>query len=479
MAGATAPPRALAIDLDGTLIATDLLIESSLALVARNPLMVFALAAWALRGKAELKRRVAARIAVDAPNLPYAPRVVALAREARAAGREVVLATGSPQPWAEAVAGHLGCFDRVLATADGANLTASRKARALVARYGERGFDYAGNAGIDGAVWRVAQGAIVVDPLPGAVRAARGAPELIATIDERPPRAVSLLHALRPHQWAKNLLVFLPLLTAHRLADPAALVPGIVAFVALCLVASAVYLVNDLADLAHDRVHPGKRRRPLASGALPLQYALVAAPALLVAGLLVASVLPVGFFVLVIAYFVATLAYTFGVKRVAILDVIVLALLYTIRVLAGAAAVQVVASFWLLAFCTFLFLSLAMAKRQVELERLAAADVAAPGGRGYVAADAPIVASLGVAAGMASVLVLALYIDSAAVAALYRSPHLLWPLCVLQLYWIARLWLLAHRGELHDDPVVFALKDRASLVLAVLAAAIIFVATRA
>jgi len=470
---------ALAIDLDGTLVRTDVLIESVLQLVARDPLALLALFGWLLLGRAEFKRRVAARIAVDAAQLPYEPRVLELARAARAGGREVVLATAAARPHAEAIAAHLGCFDRVLATGEGRNLSARHKAAALVALYGERGFDYAGNARADAAVWKVARGAIVVSPLPGAARAAQASLSVLETIDCRPARGPSLIRALRPHQWAKNLLVALPLLTAHRLDDPAALARTAAAFFVLCLVASAVYLVNDLVDLPHDRAHPRKRERPFAAGALPLQLGLVAAPVLFLAGIAAAAALSFPFAAMVLAYFALTLAYSFSLKRVVILDVIVLSLLYTVRVLAGAAAIPVVASFWLLAFSTFLFLSLAMAKRYVELERLAVHGADAPPGRGYAASDAPMLASLGTAAGVVSALVLALYIDSPGVAPLYRSPALLWPLCLVLLYWIGRVWLLAHRGELHDDPVVFALRDRVSLVLVLVTGAILAAATLA
>lgn len=471
---------ALAIDLDGTLVRTDVLIESVLQLVARHPFAVPALLGWLFLGRAEFKRRVAARVAVDPAQLPYEPRVVELARAARASGREVVLATAAALPHAEAVAAHLDCFDRVLATTGGRNLSARRKAAALVALYGERGFDYAGNARADAAVWNAARGAIVVNPLPGAARAARASSSpVLETIDERAPQGRSAIRALRPHQWAKNLLVALPLLTAHRVGDPVALAHGAAAFLVLCLVASAAYLVNDLVDLPHDRSHPRKRGRPFAAGALPLQFGIIAAPVLLVAGIVAAAALSWPFAAMVIAYFVLTLAYSFALKRVAILDVIVLSSLYTVRVLAGAAAIPVVASFWLLAFCTFLFLSLAMAKRYVELDRLAALGTAASRGRGYAASDAPMIASLGAAAGLLSVLVLALYIDSPSVAPLYRSPGLLWALCLILLYWIGRVWLLAHRGELHEDPVVFALGDRVSLALVVLTGVVIVAATLA
>jgi len=317
----------------------------------------------------------------------------------------------------------------------------------------------------------------VVNPLWGAATAAHASAKVIEEIDERPPVLQSLRNALRVHQWAKNLLVFLPLLTAHRLTDLVGIGHLLTACAALCLVASAVYMINDLLDLPFDRMHPTKQHRPLASGALPLQYALAVTPVLLVAGFAVAIAVSLSFAGMVLAYFALTFGYSLMFKRIAILDVLVLSLLYTVRVLAGAVAIPVPASFWLLAFSSFFFLSLAMLKRYVEIESLAAIGVVTSAGRGYAKEDAPMIATLGTAAGLVSVLVMALYIESPAVAALYSSPEVLWSLGLVLLFWMGRIWLLAHRGEIHDDPVVFALTDRTSLIVAALSGAIIWTAT--
>ena len=467
---------ALVFDLDGTLVKSDVFLESALRLLGREPLGVFKLFGWVFLGKAELKRRVAARIPVDAATLRYERRLLEMGRQARAAGREVVLATAAAESHAAAIAAHTGFFDRILATGSGENFSAHRKADALHALYGEKGFDYAGNSRADTPVWRAARYAIVVNPLWGAATAARANAQVIEEIDERPPLVRSLFDSLRVHQWAKNLLVFLPLLTAHRLTDLAGIGHLLAAFVAFCLVASAVYIINDLLDLPFDRVHPTKQHRALASGALPIQYALAATPVLLIAGFAVAIAVSLPFAGMVAAYFALTLGYSLMWKRVAILDVLILSLLYTVRVLAGAVAIPVPASFWLLAFSSFFFLSLAMLKRYVEIEGLAAIGVGTSAGRGYVKEDAPMIATLGTAAGLVSVLVMALYIESPAVAVLYQSPQILWSLGLLLLYWIARIWLLAHRGEIHDDPVVFALTDRTSFAVAVLSGVIIWAA---
>jgi 4-hydroxybenzoate polyprenyltransferase/phosphoserine phosphatase len=466
----------LVFDLDGTLVKSDVFLESALQLVGREPLGVFKLLGWVFLGKAELKRRVAARIPVDAATLRYEQRLLEMGQQARAVGREVVLATAAAESHAAAIAAHTGFFDRILASGNGENLSAHRKARALRLLYGEKGFDYAGNSRADAPVWRAARHAIIVNPLLGAATAAHANARVIEQIDERPPLARSLLDSLRVHQWAKNLLVFLPLLTAHRFTDLVGIGHLLAAFAALSLVASAVYIINDLLDLPHDRMHPTKRNRPLASGALPIQYAIAATPVLLIAGFAVAIAVSLPFAGMVAIYFALTLGYSLMFKRVAILDVLVLSLLYTVRVLAGAVAIPVPASFWLLAFSSFFFLSLAMLKRYVEIESLAAIGVASSAGRGYTKEDAPMIATLGTAAGLVSVLVMALYIESPAVAALYSNPEILWTLGLVLLFWVGRIWLLAHRGEVHDDPVVFALTDRTSFVVAVLSGVIIWAA---
>jgi len=293
----------------------------------------------------------------------------------------------------------------------------------------------------------------------------------------RPRRYAVLARALRLHQWPKNLLVFVPLLTAHRLLDPGALRIGLHAFAAFCLMASAVYLANDLIDLEDDRRHPRKKSRPLAAGELRVEAAWGLIPVLVVASTLVALHLTPDFVVLLGAYVAANVAYSFGLKRVALVDVFVLAGLYTVRILAGAAAAAVVVSHWLLAFSLFVFLSLAFAKRFVEVSNVAARAETGIPGRGYLAADGAMIATLGAAAGYLSVLVFALYITSREVVVLYRSPAILWFAVPLLLYWISRVWLLAHRGELHEDPVVFALSDVQSYIVGAGMLAVIWAAT--
>lgn len=464
--------------MDGTLVLSDTLHESLLVLLRRQPLWLFVLPLWLLRGKAAFKRAVAARVQVDPATLPLNVPFLAWLRErhARPGRGEIVLCTAADAAVAQAVAGHLGLFDAVIASDGGRNLAGPAKAQALVQRYGERGFDYAGNSAADLAVWQQARGAVVVNAPARLLRAARaqaqaaGAP--VQVIAGARPTLWTWLRALRLHQWVKNLLVFVPLLGAHLWFDTDALGHALLAFLAFGLCASSVYLLNDLMDLAADRAHPRKRQRPFAAGQLPLAGGLLA-PVLLIAAFALALQLPDRFIWVLAGYWLLTLAYTFRLKQVPVLDVVVLAALYTSRIIAGAVAVPVAASFWLLALSMFLFLSLALVKRYAELLVMRDSGVADVAGRGYRSDDLPMVGSLGVAAGFLSVLVLALYVNSGTEGtALYGQPTLLWLLCPLLLYWIGRMWILTHRGQMDDDPMLFAVRDKASLIVAGLAAAI-------
>ncbi|HEY0179043.1 MAG TPA: UbiA family prenyltransferase [Dokdonella sp.] len=463
----------LCVDLDGTLLRSDVLVESALCLLRRNPLYALRFAGWLLRGKANLKRQIAARAALDVTLLPYEARVLEWLR-GEAAPRRRVLCSAADQTFVDAVAAHVGCFDEAFGSDGRRNLAGARKGEALAARYGERGFDYAGNSSDDLHVWRRARRAVVVNARGGIVRRARGSFD-VERVFERDRRAWRAWpRALRLHQWLKNLLVFLPLLTAHLVLSPPALAGAAIAFLSLSVCASGTYVLNDLLDLEADRRHPRKRERPFASGALPLPAGFAAAPALILTGFALAFAWSPPLAAVLLGYCALTLTYSFALKRVAMLDVVALAALYTIRIIAGAVAIGVGVSFWLLAFSMFLFLSLAMVKRYTELRMLLSSGQSRASGRGYAVDDLPLVQALGAASGYLSVLVFALYINSTASEALYRHPPLLWLLCPLLLYWISRIWLVAHRGEMHDDPVVFAITDRVSgVVLALCAAAVI------
>lgn len=456
----------LCVDLDGTLLRSDLLVESVLALLRRNPLYLFALPFWLLRGKARLKRQVSSRVRLDASTLPYDERVLAVLRDAR--GRRRVLCTASDELLAAPVAAHLGLFDEVIASDGRHNANGAGKASRLVERFGRGGFDYMGNATVDLAVWRDARAAWVANAPARLATAAAAIAPVAGVIPAERAGLRDWLQAARLHQWLKNLLVFVPLLASHRFLEPAATLDALLAFLAFGLCASGVYLLNDLVDLPADRRHPRKRSRPFAAGRLPLVQGLVAAPLLSLAGLVLAWNVAPAFAGVLALYYATTLAYSFALKRVVMLDVVVLAGLYTVRIIGGAVAIGSGLSFWLLAFSMFIFLSLAMLKRYIELGLLLSNGEQRSSGRGYTVEDLPLIQSLGGASGYLAVLVLALYISSPESLALYSRPQWLWLLCPLLLYWVSRAWVIAHRGTMHDDPVVFAATDRTSQAIALL-----------
>jgi 4-hydroxybenzoate polyprenyltransferase/phosphoserine phosphatase len=465
------------VDLDGTLIHTDLLYESVLTLLRQSPMSLLKLPLWLLRGRAYFKQQIAQRVKPDAANLPYNQPLLAELKRERQRGRRMVLVTGSPTAFAKPVADKLGLFDEVLATDDAVNLTGRRKAERLVQRFGARGYDYAGDSYADLPVWSQAREGWTVDAPALALKVASGA-RFTHSFDR--PRVSPLLYfrAIRVHQWLKNVLVFVPLVAAHRAADLDLLADALTMFVGFSLCASSGYVLNDLFDLAADRAHPRKRKRPFASGALPIMHGIVLVPVLLAVAIALVSwrlgLLGAG---VLIAYYFGTLAYSLFLKQRATIDVITLAGLYTLRILAGSAATLIAPSFWLLAFSMFLFFSLAVVKRYSEVLSVEARGGDALHSRGYRTDDRIVLSVMGIASGFMAVLVLALYVQSGPVRTLYHHPALISLLCPLMLYWICRTWFKAHRGEMHDDPLVFAATDRVSQIVAALFALILIVAT--
>lgn len=468
----------LYVDLDGTLIRSDLLVESALRFVATRPSRAWLLLAWLARGKAALKSELAQSVPLDPQCLPYDEELLDYLREQKAAGRRLVLATASHETYARKIAAHLGLFDAVIASDGRTNRKGEDKLEAI--RGDAHGpFSYAGNERVDYPIWREARSAVVVNAGPAVRRRAAQLTEVERQFDGVWPAGLRVwLRAIRLHQWAKNLLLGLPALPIAAtlgLWQWGALLVGFLSF-GLC--ASSVYLLNDLMDLDADRAHPRKRRRPLASGALPLQAGVAMAGGMLVAAFALATaLLPPAFVGTLAVYWASTLAYSLVLKRRVLLDVLMLAGLYTLRIVAGAAALQVVPSFWILSFSMFLFLSLACVKRYVELRDVAVNESARVVGRGYLVSDLPFVQSMGIASGFVAVLVFAMYIHDPATAAHFALPQALWAICLLVLFWVSRVWLKASRMELHDDPVVFAVTDRPSqitvgLSVAALAAAL-------
>lgn len=465
----------LCVDLDGTLIRSDLLVESALALLSRSPWSMFAMLGWLLRGKAQLKREIASRVTLDPACLPYNAEVLEWIREQQSL-RPVVLCTASDAELAQAVAAHVGGFQAVLASDGQRNLSGNNKAQTLVELFGEHGFDYIGNAKVDLKVWKHAHAAITVESSKSLSEAAARLTTVAKRFELPSAELKHWLKALRVHQWIKNALVFLPLLAAHRLFQVNDVLSTLLAFACFSLCASSVYITNDLLDLAADRQHQRKKNRPFAAGHLPLVAGPVVAVALLITSFALATLLREVFVAALAGYYVLTSAYSIRFKRIVMLDVVVLATLYTSRIVAGTAAIQTKPSFWLLAFSMFIFLSLAMVKRYIELLSAQKAGKINASGRGYDVADIPLIQSLGASSGYLSVLVLALYIDSPDSRVLYHHPHYLWLLCPVLLYWISRTWAIAHRGIMHDDPVVFAVTDRLSRVLLAVAALVVLFA---
>lgn len=458
----------LAVDLDGTLIATDLLWEGLFILLKKNPLYLFLVPVWLAGGPARLKLAIANRIDIDPTALPYRDALVERLRIEHGEGRRIVLATGTPRKFAEAIAAHLGFFDHVLATDGPHNLTSARKREALVAAYGDGAFDYAGNSRHDLKVFDAARAAIVVAPDRQAARwQARHDAETVAAPR---PTVRTFLRMLRVHQWLKNVLIAVPAVLAHQYFNPGVIRDCALAFVSFSAVASAIYIVNDFFDLALDRKHPTKRNRPFASGVLSIPFGLLSIALLLAVGIAAGMMINAQFMAVLGGYMVVTTAYSLSLKRMLLVDVLTLAGLYTMRVLAGAAATQIDVSFWLLAFSIFFFLSLALVKRYVELRSSGLTPGERIAGRGYRAEDEEIVAQAGMASAFSSALVLALYMNSPSVKELYPHPWMIWPLPPIVLYLTMRVWILARRGEMHDDPVVFIIRDWRSQIVILIGA---------
>lgn len=465
----------LVVDLDGTLIASDLLVESAFAHLGRFPARTLSLVSALRHGKAALKAQIAAHIDVDVAHLPYDARVLALIEAARAAGRPVYLASASNARYVAAVADHLGLFDGWFGSSSTENLSSATKAQRLTDEFGAGGFDYAGNDSADLAVWAQARRRIAVDP-PAAVRRQLLALDPQAMILERAAgRLKDWPRLLRVHQWVKNVLVFVPLVTAHHF-DPAAFLAAFGAFLAFSLAASGVYILNDLVDLDADRKHRSKRHRPLASGAIAVRDAMIAAPLLVAASGAVALLLPPWFGAVLTVYLVLTTAYTFWLKRKMMIDVVTLALLYTLRVIGGAAAIAVPLSEWLLAFSMFIFVALALIKRYTELAARLDANLPDPTNRNYRKSDLEVISAMSAASGFNMVTVFTLYISSESVRPLYSHPLALWLICPLLMYWFGRMLVLAHRRMMDDDPIVFAMRDKISIATFALIFLIILVA---
>jgi 4-hydroxybenzoate polyprenyltransferase/phosphoserine phosphatase len=471
------PP--LVIDLDGTLLRSDLLVETSLVFLHDQPTRFLAPLRWLARGKAALKQELALATQLDVSMLPYDPAVIQFIRSQRDRGRRVVLATASHHLLASRVAQHLRLFDEVIATETDHNLSALGKRDALVQIYGDHGFDYMGNSRDDLPVWAAARQAYLVNASPGIEKRARKIGNVVGVLGSGQASLRDWAKALRLHQWLKNLLIFVPMLAAHRYNELPLVMHAVLAFICFGLCASSVYILNDLLDLRDDRHHPNKRLRPFASGRIPIQSGLVAFPLLLATAFALAAwPLPLPFLAGLATYCGLTLCYSMVLKRLMVVDVITLASLYTLRVVVGAIALNIPLSFWLLAFSMFMFLSLALVKRYAELfQNKSNGDKGRARGRGYFPSDLQMIASLGAASGYMTVMVLALYINDSHITQLYRHQEIIWLACPLLLTWITRVWMLTQRGEMNEDPVIFAMRDRGSQAIGAAIALVFWAAT--
>jgi 4-hydroxybenzoate polyprenyltransferase len=480
VAAASSPAMVpLAVDLDGSLLRSDVLVESLFVLARRRPWRLFKLPGWLLQGRAAFKQQLAQEVLPEVQTLPYRAELLSWLQQQKQAGRRLVLATAADQRVAAAIAQELGLFDAVYASDGHTNLGGEHKRERLVKAFGAKGFDYVGNSRRDRAVWSAARRAILVAPGVALERSVKSIAEVERVFADDGAGLSGYLRALRPHQWIKNALVFLPLLAAHKFFPGPLLGQAVLAFLAFTLCAASVYLLNDLLDLPADRLHPHKRARMLASGRIGLLPALALQPLLALGGLAIGLMLsPLAALVLAL-YFVANLAYSLGLKDLPVVDVLILAAGYAARVALGAVAVDVPISDWLLAFCIFLFYSLALVKRYAELAILRPLHGARTHARGYLLEDMGVIAAQGVASGYVAVLVLALYTTTQLMQfeGLHGRYRLFWLICLLLLYWISHLWLMADRGRIREDPVAFALKDRSSQVLMTLAVLIALVAT--
>jgi len=451
----------LVVDLDGTLLYSDTLWEALLLMLKLHCWQLWRLPLWLLRGKAGFKAAIARQVALNPATLPYDHGLLHQLGLERAAGRPLVLATGAQASYAEAIAAHTGIFDQVLASTEDINLTSSNKAATLTALYGQGGYDYIGNARADLPVWLTSRHAYSVTSRPFRLADGRQTRHMGS---RRAGALGALLQAMRPRQWLKNLLVFVPMLSAHAI-NAATLLPSLSAFIAFSLCASSAYLLNDALDAHDDRLHPVKRKRPIAAGQLPLPLALCSSPLLALAALAWCASQDWLLALMVAVYFVCTLSYSLLLKRLLMIDIVALAILYTLRILGGCAATRIEPSFWLLAFSFFIFLSLALLKRYSELFNLHRQGKDKTSGRGYTTADKAPISIMGVNSAFLSVLIFMLYFNSASVLVMYRRPHWLLGIVPLLVFWLGRLWTLAFRGQVNEDPVLYVSRDKVSLAV--------------
>ena len=459
----------LCVDLDGTLIAADALSESIMNLLRKNFFYIFLLPFWLIKGKAHLKEKIVERTIPEPDDLPFHEDFIDYLRQQKAKGRKLVLITASHEKIAKKMGDHLDLFDKAIGSNIGLNVRGKYKQRHLTELYGEKGFDYAGDSKPDLHVWRTARRAILVHPKQGVTAREKKIAEIEKIFPRDKAGIKTYLKQIRVYQWIKNILIFLPLLMAHRISQPELFFDAFIAFFSFSFTASFVYVINDLVDLPSDRRHPRKRLRPLASGKIPIVYGALMAPVLLIIGVgLSLLFLSYEFLYILLSYLIITFLYSFLLKKLYIIDIIILSILYTLRLIAGAVAVDVPLSQWLMEFSVFFFLSLAINKRFTELLMMQKKNQVNSHGRGYNVGDIELMKIIGPVSGYISVLVFVLYLHSEEIVVLYSKPEVLWLVAVCLLYWITRIWFITTRGKMHDDPIIFTGKDPVSYIIGII-----------
>lgn len=461
--------KPLCVDLDGTLLHTDSLHESLLLLCKKNIiLLIKSFFILAFQGKYKFKHYVAKHISLDPEYLPYNQELITWLKEQKAKGRKVFLITAAHISIAQSVANFLGFFDGYFGSTNQVNLKGNNKATFLNQQFGENQYDYAGDHKVDLLVWQNAANGIVVNASKKTLQKARCLNKAHIIFPKKQLSFATIFKAIRIHQYVKNILIFVPIILAQKILNIPIVNQSILGFLSFCLLASSVYVLNDLLDLVADRQHHSKSTRAFASGQLSITIGLFLTGTLLLATLALASFLPLSFRMILLVYYLLTISYSFYFKRIVLVDVFFLAALYTIRIVAGITLLSIGYSQWILEFSLFIFLSLAFVKRYVELKQQKKQGKLKTTGRGYHIDHLIPILIFGVSSGYIASLIMALYLSSSQALQFYHQPEFLWLICPLLTYWISRVWLLATEGKVHDDPIVFALKDKVSYFIFIL-----------
>ncbi|MDT3740591.1 MAG: UbiA family prenyltransferase [Candidatus Kapabacteria bacterium] len=467
----------LCVDLDGTLLKTDLLYESVIYLLKKNFFYIFLLPVWILKGRYFLKFKLLEYVSPTISSMPFNDDVIEFVKSEREKGRKIVLVTASAQPLADKAADFTGLFDEVLASKDGTNLLGSEKAKLLKEKYGYKKFDYIGDSPKDLQVWENSDIAHIVSTDKSLIAAVNKTTKTGRIFQHKVNKLKVIIKQIRVHQWIKNLLIFLPPLLAHKIII-GDYISAIWAFFAFSFIASGIYVINDLADIESDRNHSGKKNRPAASGQISILACIKLIPLLLIAGFVISLLtLDMEFTLILLAYMIITIMYSFKLKKIYLLDMITLSMLYSIRLISGGIASDTILSPWLFSFSLFIFLSMGAMKRYTELLVLSVDNKTKTRGRDYYVEDIPLITTIGISAGIVSTLIFTLYIDNPDVMVLYNTPFYLYFITPVVLYWILRMWFITHRGLMNDDPIVFALKDKVSYIVAVIIFVIAYGAT--